>query len=95
MKTVLSDPVYTKLATDRTNKIERRTTALIKKVGIPEEDAKKLIPHVPASPRLYGLPKIHKKNVPLRHVVNCIGSPTYEVPDMSTQAASCTFGSPH
>ena len=30
-----------------------------------------------SSPRLYGLPKIHKANIPLRPIVSIIGSPTY------------------
>ena len=29
--------------------------------------------------RIYGLPKIHKEGVPLRPIVNTIGSPTYEL----------------
>lgn len=31
------------------------------------------------APRLYGLPKIHKENCPLRPVVSCIGCPTYNI----------------
>lgn len=30
-------------------------------------------------PKLYGLPKIHKQNVPLRLMVSFTGSPTYEL----------------
>ena len=30
-------------------------------------------------PKLYGLPKIHKSNVPLRPIVSCIESPTYQL----------------
>jgi len=30
-------------------------------------------------PKLYGLPKIHKPQVPLRPIVSCIGSPTYQL----------------
>lgn len=48
MKTVISDPVHTKLKTEQT---ERRTNALIKKADIPEKDAKKLILHASAPPR--------------------------------------------
>jgi hypothetical protein len=66
-----------KLTMDPTNKIKRQTTSLINKSDIPEEVAKKLIPHASAPPWLYGLPKIHKKDVPLRPIVNCIASPTY------------------
>jgi hypothetical protein len=77
MKAVLSDPVYTKLTLDPTNRIERRARSLVKKSDIPEEEAKKLIRPASFPPRLYGLLKIHKKGVPLRPVVNCVASPTY------------------
>jgi hypothetical protein len=62
---------------DPTTRIDRQTATLIKKSDIPEEVAKKLIPHASVPPRLYGLPKIHKKDMPLRPTVNCIASPTY------------------
>jgi hypothetical protein len=61
---------------DPTNKIGRRTTSLIKKSNIPEEVVKKLIHHMSAPPRLYGLPKIHKNDLSLRPAVNCIAYPT-------------------
>jgi hypothetical protein len=77
IRNVLSDPIYRKVTADPINKIERRTTALIKKSEISEEDVKRLTPHVSAPPRLYGLPKIQKKDVPWRPIVNCIGSPNY------------------
>jgi hypothetical protein len=77
IRNMLSDPIYKKLTADPTNKTERQMIALIKKSEIPEKDAKRLTPHASAPPRLYGLPKIHKKAVPLRPIVNCIGSPTY------------------
>ena len=31
------------------------------------------------SPRLYGLPKIHKSGIPLRPIVSFVNSPTYNV----------------
>ena len=31
------------------------------------------------SPRFYGLPKIHKSAVPLRHIVSFVNSPTYNL----------------
>jgi hypothetical protein len=64
---------------DPTTRIERKTASLIKKSDIPEEVAKKVIPQASVPPRLYGLPKIHKKHMPLRLIVNCIASPTYLV----------------
>jgi len=37
----------------------------------------KLIESNPITPRIYGLPKIHKEGAPLRPIVNTIGGPTY------------------
>ena len=30
-------------------------------------------------PKIYGLPKIHKNNIPLRPIVSCVGSPSYHL----------------
>ena len=40
---------------------------------------KKLSPQHSKSPQIYGLPKIHKDNTPLRPIVCTIGSPTYHL----------------
>ena len=37
------------------------------------------IPQRASAPKFYGLPRIHKENVPLRPIVSSIGSVTYEV----------------
>lgn len=37
----------------------------------------KLIESNPITPRIYGIPKIHKEGAPLRYIVNTIGGPTY------------------
>jgi len=37
----------------------------------------KLIESSPITPRIYGLPKIHKEGAPLKPIVNTIGGPTY------------------
>ena len=34
---------------------------------------------VPRSPKLYGLPKLHKPQIPMRPIVSFCGSPTYEL----------------
>ncbi|KAI5644679.1 hypothetical protein NE865_03331 [Phthorimaea operculella] len=36
-------------------------------------------PRTVQPPKLYGLPKVHKSNVPLRPIVSQIGSPTYDL----------------
>ena len=34
---------------------------------------------VPQPPKLYGLPKLHKPNIPIRPIVSFCGSPTYQL----------------
>jgi len=75
IRAIINDPLHNKLTADPTNKTERKT-AIIKRSDIPEGDAKILIPHASAPPRIYGLPKFHKEGVPLRLIVNCICYPT-------------------
>ena len=58
---------------------ERKTTTLIKKSTLPEELCRKLSPTGSRSPRLYGLPKIHKEGVPLRPIAINNGAPTYKL----------------
>jgi len=77
VRSLLNNPVYRRLTSDPTSKIEKQTTFLIKRSDFPEDVAKKLILHTSVPPRLYGLPKIHKKGIPLRPIVNYITSPTY------------------
>jgi hypothetical protein len=74
---ILNDPVYRKSTTDPTSKIERKTTLIIKKSEIVEDTVKKLSPHCTAMPRVYGVLKIHKADVPLRLMVNYISWATF------------------
>jgi len=53
------------------SRIEKEIKALIKNVGI-EKDVS--IPEGCKVPHIYGLPKIHKPDVPLRPVVSCIAT---------------------
>jgi hypothetical protein len=68
---------YKVLQKDLTNKIERKTATLSRKLEISGGIAKKLITSAPVPPRLYGLPKIRNENVMLKPIVKCIGSSTY------------------
>ena len=43
-------------------------------------------------PKLYGLPKIHKKNFPLRPIVSSIGSITYQASKLLTTILSPLTG---
>jgi hypothetical protein len=44
--------VYKRLTFDPTSKIEKQTASLIKRSDLPEETAKKVIPHMSILPRL-------------------------------------------
>ena len=79
MKGLLSDKTYRKLDKDPTNTITQNTRDLVEKSNIPNETKKTLKPTNPLPPRLYGLPKIHKPNVPLRPIVSVIKSPTFNL----------------
>jgi hypothetical protein len=70
---------YKKLNKNPLNKIAKEVSKAIKLSNIKEDDKKKLIVSCPSTPRIYGLPKIHKEGAPLRPIVNTIGSPTYQL----------------
>jgi hypothetical protein len=76
----LLDPEqYTKLKKDPTPTIERRTREIIKQSSIPRQEQRPLLPSSTRPPRLYGPPKIHKEECPLRPIVSTMGSPTYNL----------------
>ncbi|KAG8239039.1 hypothetical protein J437_LFUL018288 [Ladona fulva] len=77
MEKLLDDRTYRIISRDPTDSLVKKTTALLKKSGIPDETIRSLRPQSPVSPRLYGLPKIHKEGVPLRPIVSAINSPTH------------------
>jgi predicted GIY-YIG superfamily endonuclease len=84
MENLLNDPkTYKKLKSDPTNIFEKKNNAFIKKLLNNKEintvDAKQLTIHNSTPPKIYGLPKIHKINVPLRPIVSCIQSPFYKL----------------
>ena len=81
MNQMLEDPTYTKLKKDPTIKIETRVGKELRSLQdggyISRKERKYLTPQCSNPPQIYGLPKIHKDNTPLRPIVSAIGSPTY------------------
>ena len=81
MRTILDDSTYTRLKKDPTKKVERRVNEELRHLEHTEEinsqTRSRLAPNFTLSPQVYGLPKIHKENIPLRPIVCTIGSPTY------------------
>ena len=80
---LLNTPTYRRLPRDPTasqeSKISRTLHKLKTEKKLPLRVYDKLRPSGSQPPRIYGLPKIHKPDVPLRPMVSCINSPTYRV----------------
>jgi hypothetical protein len=70
---------YKKLNCNPIKKIIRQVKKSINSSNLDERTKKRLTPNNEITPRIYGLPKIHKEDIPLRPIVNTIGSPTYEL----------------
>jgi hypothetical protein len=68
---------YKKLEKYPSNKVIKEVSWVINESSLDEGLKKKLTPRNCLVPQVYGLPKIHKDNIPLRPILNTIGSPTY------------------
>jgi hypothetical protein len=84
MTSLVSDTnTYENLTRDPTQKIQRELNACLKaifdKKHIDWYTYNNLTSHNSVSPKIYGVPKIHKPAVPLRPIVSFVQSPTYNV----------------
>ena len=84
MQQLLEDKnTHRPLKMDPTNKQRNRLINILRSIkseGRPEDHTyKNMYPTGVSSPKLYGLPKIHKKNIPLRPIVSSQGSVSYGV----------------
>ena len=74
---------YREIKTDSTNKLKNKLINLLKKIktdrGISDHLYKKMDPTGAVAQTFYGLPKIHRRDIPLRPIVSSRGSTTYEV----------------
>lgn len=79
--TLIQEGQYTKLNKDPTKSIERKIyTTLFKHKGeFTNIERTQITPHFSKPPHFYGLPKIHKPNIPLRPIVSSIGSPCHKL----------------
>ena len=61
---------YREIKTDPTNKLKNKLVSLLMKIkaegGISDQLYKKMYPAGPVASKFYGLPKIHKRDIPLR-----------------------------
>ncbi len=83
VKEILSTSTYRKLKNDPTASTERKVTkhllGLRKSESLSANLYRRLHPSASTCPKFYGLPKIHKPDVPLRPIVASRGSPTYNL----------------
>lgn len=80
---LLDENTYMKVKSDFTGSLQRKMnkyiTMLEKGNYISDVRGKSLRTYNGIFPRIYGLPKVHKKNFPLRPIVTYIGSPLYNL----------------
>ena len=78
-----------KINKDPTSRFERKIMDKLRELKrmreINETTLASIRPTASRTPRLYGLPKIHKPDVPLRPIVSSINSPTYHLAKYVTQ----------
>ena len=74
---LLQSSTYKILTTDPTTKHKNKLMFLLKSIkaegGINESTYKRLYPTGAATPKYYGLPKVHKKEIPLRPIISSVG----------------------
>lgn len=96
MNILLEDSsIYKRLRKDPTNEIQNKNNKIIKQlkdIGIIDAaTARQLTTYKAVPPRIYGLPKVHKPEIPLRPIVNTIGSATVELSHFITRILTEAF----
>ena len=81
LRGMLDTSTYKQLKGDATatqaSKLTDKLKSLERSGDIPTRLYHELRPSGSQPPRIYGLPKVHKPEVPLRPIASCIGSPSY------------------
>ena len=72
---------YRVIQTDPTSRLKNKLIGILRRIktatGLQDNIYRKMYPTGASPPRFYGLPKIHKENIPLRPIVSSIGSVAY------------------
>ena len=100
MDTLVNDKqTYEELKRDPTPSLQRKLNSKLldlKKTDVINiQRYNRLRCRVPQPPKLYGLPKLHKPNIPMRPTVSFCGSPTYELSKYLTTILKLTNESRH
>ena len=96
MYSMLSDKsVYKKLKVDPLKNMQSNFNFKLKEImySYKCQSLKTFISRLPSLPYLYGLPKIHKKNVPMRPIISNCGSPSYNLSKWLAKQLSPVLGS--
>ena len=92
---LLNQQTYRKIPEDPTSKQKARLIKLLKTIkaegGISEETYKRMYPTGAGSPKFYGLPKIHKPDMPLRPIVSSTGTFSYNTAKELAKILRYTF----
>lgn len=97
MRDLLRDTnTYKKLRSDATITLQDKNNDFVKQLlerkSINKTEAKTLMTHNAISPKIYGLPKLHKSGIPLRPIVSYIQSPLYKLSKYLSNALSKITG---
>ncbi|XP_075162978.1 uncharacterized protein LOC142235598 [Haematobia irritans] len=81
MEKIVNDIMtYRKLKSDPTNRLQRVNNELVDELFkyniIDESEKRRMKTEIAIAPRIYGLPKIHKQDYPLRPICSSINSPS-------------------
>ncbi|XP_062533790.1 uncharacterized protein LOC134202820 [Armigeres subalbatus] len=97
MSELLNDSTYKELMRDPTTSIQNANNNIVKRLVdlklIDKQTMRKLQTQTSICPRIYGQPKAHKPNLPLRPVVPNITAPTYQTSKFIANILQATFNS--
>ncbi|XP_067614494.1 uncharacterized protein [Eurosta solidaginis] len=84
MQSLLEDlSSYRRLRQDPTLKLQTKNNQLVDKLHklglITNNEKLKMSTHTALPPRIYGLPKVHKENMPLRPICSMLNAPSYNL----------------
>ena len=80
---LLAQPAYRSIDRDPTNKLKAKLITILRRIkresGLEDTIYNSMYPMGCTSPKVYGLPKIHKTNILFRPIISIRGSVTYGV----------------
>jgi hypothetical protein len=79
LKKLVDSSEYEVIKSNPTSCLERKVNEALKLKEIKKYTRLELAPRYCKAPHIYGLPKIHKADVPLRPIVSSIGSPSHDL----------------